>query len=172
MSAEKNKHLDYRYRVLAIYQTGPDGIEEFAKEYAVTENEAQMHCVEVARKKYKELTSLEDVPEPLWFGQTPNENGIYLFYGLPGPNKTRIDIIQYEKNRGWFRGEIQTNRKLFSIEYRPIHRVTLKDTPQEEKAQCEIETNPSPVKSDKWEKGTAFHAIENFDKTKLRSVKV
>lgn len=181
------KRKGNRPRVLGIYQTQTEGGELlFTNEYAVTEFEAQKHCVETCRQKLLELGGYVNYnPDTigddshggikvLWFGQTPPVPGFYLIYGLPGPNKSKIDIIKYEKGKGWL-SEYNIFKKLFSIEYRPIYRVKVEVEENIVKGEV-VKCSPEVIESIKKTYSETIpsdlgSSIKNFDKSKLRTLR-
>lgn len=159
-----------KFKVLAIYQTNDEGIEIFTSQYAQTKFEALKYCVHIIKEEYKKLTGKEEYERILWFGETPPSEGIYPIYGLPGPNVSKIDIVQFITTKGWF-GSCNSTKRLFSIHYKPIFRVRFPTTipsPSEHTPIEEVVEGESTTEDD----GTISFAIKNFDKSKLKSATI
>ena len=110
--------------------------------YARTTYEAHKTCVTLANKHLamvKEGTNITSVSPPLWKGEEPKHEGVQLFFTLPGPNTSSIDIYDVIKHTPWFGGEISFSlgKHLYQVHYTALERsremVVVSTMPQSKK---------------------------------------
>ena len=106
-----------RYTQYALYE-GKGLTTAFSGKYAVTQFEAHKYMIKRASEEMQRFGNDNTTQDPLWYGQIPPENGVYLIYGLPGPDKSVVRVIRWWK--GWL-GNV--SEPLFTIEIREMERV-------------------------------------------------
>lgn len=126
-----------------VFESNSGNQLEFTGVYARTADEARRYCVEKAKKiaisefeKNKESqlrdvysgTAVEDFIKNIkikWLGEELQQNGIYLMYGLPGDEKSLINVIMRYNKPGYIWGYTVSTDTIASIEYRKIYRAEI-----------------------------------------------
>jgi hypothetical protein len=108
----------------------------FTGEYASSPLEAQRYIVQRAKEELKKYVPELTQERPLWRGEEPESDGHWLIYGLPGPKKSVVNIVQYTTTRPWFGAATRESRVVYNVSYETIQRVKLN---QEEEPQAEEE---------------------------------
>ena len=103
----------------------PKGTEVFMDLFALTEFEARKYCLDAARERMASLGWVNAATtKPLWYGEKPASDGLFLLYGLPGPNETQVDVVRYYMTpKGWLTSSTQASEVLASYRYKVMNRV-------------------------------------------------
>lgn len=168
---------------LSIFESENNADPQFTNKYAVTQFEAHKYCVDTAKakafaffEKYRSTlfadvyanTSNEDFLKdlnPKIMGTQIDKPGIYLFFGLPVPAETWINVISVTKYKDWAWREKLDTKVIYTTYFIPMQRVkTVGSVIPAEIIQSSINTAP-PKERDLADDDQRFlHTIESFNR--------